>query len=440
MKREAGADASIGHLPLVPATLDVDVQGGTRDRASRLAKLLDGETASYAVLSVGDLLYDAFRIDPLAVEGIDFARAADLSDILRLAHFSEGLSELSARAQAGNIAQLQGYVAERVAAHALLASGADVSFPATSNQPGWDLLVNGEPFQVKCLATPAGVHEHFARYPDIPVITNGELAQFFVGDGRVTALGFFNHHDVEAVTRQTLDGAADLLDLQIPLITGAIASARAGFAVLNKESDPLTALKAMTIGVVAGAGGAKGGALAAGVALGLLGVAGGWVSIIAPVFGGIIGFKGGGLAGSLLKKNLLCRIETAALRTATQDFSREAARVISAMTASSARFRARVAAMPEGEGVFAGAMKADWLKRVDRELDRRRFYRGRLTSAAEDPRSIELSAHDPRIHAMQVMWAAARGGVLEANVRSATEVLRVAVARYDSALKKWLMK
>ena len=125
MKREAGADASIGHLPLVPATLDVDVQGGTRDRASRLAKLLDGETASYAVLSVGDLLYDSFRIDPLAVEGIDFARAADLSDILRLAHFSEGLSELSARAQAGNIAQLQGYVAERVAAHALLASGAD---------------------------------------------------------------------------------------------------------------------------------------------------------------------------------------------------------------------------------------------------------------------------------------------------------------------------
>jgi hypothetical protein len=37
------------------------------------------------------------------------------------------------------------------------------------------------------------------------------------------------------------------------------------------------------------------------------------------------------------------------------------------------------------------------------------------------------------------MWIAARSGVLEGNVRQATDELRAAVLAYDKALKRWLL-
>jgi hypothetical protein len=50
----------------------------------------------------------------------------------------------------GHLNQLQGYVFEQIAAHSLRESGAVVQLPDSSNNPGWDLLVNGEPVQAKC--------------------------------------------------------------------------------------------------------------------------------------------------------------------------------------------------------------------------------------------------------------------------------------------------
>lgn len=432
-------EETLGRLPLVPETLRINLEDASNDRGSRLARLLGGETTAFATLSVGDLLYDTFRIDPLAVEGIDFARAADLSDILHLARFAEGLAALSGRSETGAIAQLHGYVAERVAAHALLAMGADVSFPATSTQAGWDLLVNGQRFQVKCLATPAGVHEHLSRYPDIPVICNSELGRYFTGDDRVTTLAGLNHDDVVTITRGTLDGAADLLDLQIPLIATTVGAARAATAILFSGADPVTALQAAAVGVAAGAGGGKVGAAAAGVALGALGVAGSWLTIMAPMFGGILGFKGGRLAADLLKRKLLCRAEAARLEAASRAFASAVAGVLSLMVANSERYRRRVVAMPDQGGAFPDALQADWLRRIDLELDRRRFYRDRLMAAAAEPASIEPTASDPRVHAMRIMWEAARSGVLEVNVKKATENLKQAVGTYNRALRNWLL-
>lgn len=44
-----------------------------------------------------------------------------------------------------------------------------------ANQLGWDLLVGGQPLQVKFHATSDGLREHFERY-DYPVIANADLA------------------------------------------------------------------------------------------------------------------------------------------------------------------------------------------------------------------------------------------------------------------------
>ena len=68
-----------------------------------------------------------------------------------------------------------------------------------------------------------------------------------------------------------------------------------------------------------------------------------------------------------------------------------------------------------------------------------RYYKGRLSTAADQLASIEPSARDPRVLAMRAMWMAARSGVLEENVRQATDELRATVLAYDKALKRWLL-
>lgn len=427
--------AGLGRLPLAPRTLDLKLTG-SGDYKVRLAAWLGGDTAAFTALTVGDLLYDAFRIDPVAIEGFDLARAADLGDILTLSRFAEQLGGLTGLAQTGNLAQLHGYVAECIVAHALVADGVDVAFPETSNEPGWDLLVNGDRFQVKCMASPGGVRDHLAHYPDIPVIANRELAGDFVGDDRVTILEVLGHDLVVEQTRETLDAAAGLLDLRTPLITGAICSVRAAVAVLRGDSDLYSASYSAAFSALArGTGAATVAAVAA------LGVTGGWIAIIAPVAGSILGYSGGRKLANGVIRHAFCRDEAATLIAATQDLAGAAYRVLARMKASSLRFRDRVAVIDDGPpGSFAASLKADWLKRIDLELDRRSYYQDQLAIAAREPRTIDRSSDDPRVHAARAMWVAAKAGILPANIRSETSALRDSMNAYDRALKRWLWR
>lgn len=104
------------------------------------------ETVAISTISVGEFFYDFIMLDHMAVEGIDFAREEDLSHLFSLSEFAKTVDTTSLT---GDMAQLQGYVAERMIGSELQARGHDVEFPATSNQAGYDLLVDGEPFQVK---------------------------------------------------------------------------------------------------------------------------------------------------------------------------------------------------------------------------------------------------------------------------------------------------
>jgi hypothetical protein len=156
----------VSDLGQVAAALDRPVDNINRQGIFR--RILSNDDVVFATLTIGDLVYDAARIDPIALEGINFARSADLETLPQFNAFADQLLAEPAQAFAGNISQLQGYVAERFVAQALREMGAEVEFPKTSNQAGYDLLVNGEPFQVKCLADKQGVNEHLEKYPDIP--------------------------------------------------------------------------------------------------------------------------------------------------------------------------------------------------------------------------------------------------------------------------------
>lgn len=184
------------------------------------------ESMLYAGLTLGDFLYDYIRISPDVVEAVDFARSEDIDGILDFAYFAKQQFELSPEALQGSISQLQGYVAERLVAHHLEAQGYDVSFPDASNQEGWDILVDGKEFQVKCLADAAGVHEHLTRF-DYPVIANSELADSVGHLDKVYIDPLLSRDEVRDLTEQTINNGAELTDFEIPWISLAVSSAAA---------------------------------------------------------------------------------------------------------------------------------------------------------------------------------------------------------------------
>ena len=63
----------------------------------------------------------------------------------------------------GAIDCLQGHVAESIVADHLRSYGHEVLFPATSNQQGYDLVVDGHAYNVKDLAQFSETSHHFER-------------------------------------------------------------------------------------------------------------------------------------------------------------------------------------------------------------------------------------------------------------------------------------
>lgn len=184
-------------------------------------------------ITVGDLIYDMTRIDPLVIESIDFARKADIPDMFSLAYFSESINIESI----GQINQLKGYVAEKLIAQQLQSYGYEVEFPETSTQPGYDLLVNGYPFQVKCGNESYLVDNHFEKYPDIPVLVNEELGELFPDREGVYTITGIRNDEITELTSANLESSRELLDYEIPLITIAIISGKQMISVLQNKID-----------------------------------------------------------------------------------------------------------------------------------------------------------------------------------------------------------
>lgn len=218
------------------------------------------ETAAIAALSFGEYLYDVAHIDPTVLEGIDFARSLDLSNLSVFAWFASEYHGLSEASQAGHLAQLSGYVGERFVALELREQGHHVAFPDDPNEAGYDLLVDGQPFQVKVVQSARHVHEHLERYPDIPVLVNAELADE-VGHLDGVYVTSVTHAAVREATETALDQGVELLDFEIPWISGIVAGVREGQRLLRGEIDLFTAGSKVAAIVAGRAGGAWAGQL-----------------------------------------------------------------------------------------------------------------------------------------------------------------------------------
>lgn len=271
------------------------------DPRGRLRRLWSSEaateTGAIGALSFGEYLYDAAHIDPTVLEGMDFARSLDLSNLSIFARFASEYQSLGEAPRAGHLAQLSGYVGERFVALELREQGHQVAFPDDPNEAGYDLLVDGQPFQVKVVRSAQHVHQHLERYPDIPVLVNAELADAVADLDGVYVTGV-THAAVREATEQALDQGVELVDFEIPWISGIVAGVREGRRLLRGEIDLVTA-------------GSKVGTIVAGRA------GGAWAGqLVGPVVGsfffgpaGFLVFSGlGALAGSHFGRNAALRV------------------------------------------------------------------------------------------------------------------------------------
>lgn len=182
-------------------------------------------------LTVGDMLADAAAIHPHVVNAADFARQQDLDGLLAFGAFADRAGALSGAAATGTHAQLQGYVAEQLVATRLVEQGHQVAFPDRAAQPGYDILVDGMPFQIKCADDTGILAEHFAAYPDVPVIANAELAEATAGSAaawadRVFAVEGFDQRLTRQIVDSSLAAGADLDDLPVPVFALGVGAAR----------------------------------------------------------------------------------------------------------------------------------------------------------------------------------------------------------------------
>lgn len=229
-----------------------------------------------AALTLGDVLYSAAAIDPRVLEAADFSHAPDLDDPIGFGRFAHEVLSLSPWSEAGATHHLQGYVAEQLVACQLVSQGHVVEIPASAHQAGWDFMVDGEKFQVKCLASVSGIEEHFSRY-DYPVIANAEL----MGDlpasvaDRVYFVEGYSQELVEILTEASLCSGAEMLSPDIPFFAVSVSAVRQLHRLYNGEISAGQAMAHVATEGAARAGlAAVGGFAGKGIGLVLLGPAG----------------------------------------------------------------------------------------------------------------------------------------------------------------------
>ncbi|MFT7295230.1 MAG: hypothetical protein ACI87Q_003091 [Pseudohongiellaceae bacterium] len=229
-------------------------------------------TAALSTMTVGEMLYAYFTVDPLVTEAADFSYLESIDGPVDLALIIDGFSPRA-------IIRLKGYVAEHAVAAHLSAQGNAVSFPDASNEPGWDLLVDGEKIQVKFQQTIYGIKEHFESY-DYKVIANSELigkipAEFV---DRVYFIDGLSNEVVSQLTQESISAAETLANPDIAPMAMLVTLYRSGKGFLAQELSALQAVEqvfldgSVRVGLV-GAGSLAG----SGLGMLIFGPAGAWV-------------------------------------------------------------------------------------------------------------------------------------------------------------------
>lgn len=334
--------------------------------------------AAMAMLTVGDVLYSVAAVDPSVIEAADFVRSDEIDGAFSFAEMAAQLLSGSEREVLGGVSQLKGYVAEQAVAAQLTAAGHTVSLPETANQPGWDLLVDGQPFQVKFHATLEGLKEHFERY-DYPVIANAELASQIPEEwtDSVFFVEGLSNELVDQVTRDSLGAGVELLNPSVISIAGTISAARGLIAYRRGQLTGKQAVEQVLLDGTVRTGLAAAGSVA-GSSVGML--------LFGPAGGLVLGATSPVLAQMMttnVKEQLSKRGKTPAHREwqtqAHRDLDALQIRVMMALTQKQTQLEAKLCRVPHT--AVGGYLR--WRLQDDHTFSKECLQRlGRLTDTA----------------------------------------------------------
>jgi len=248
------------------------------------------DTMAVIGLTAAEMLYHAASIDPRVLEAADFWRIADIANQLE---FATHAMEFAVR---GSDIALRGFTAEQLVLGNLIAQGHHVTLPDSSNNPGFDLIVDGQEVQVKCGEGLSLLSEHFEKYPDTPVIANAELVAKVSDEpwaDMVTALDGFELSTVREITESSVAAGIELASMDALAAAIGVGAIRGTVAVLTGEisADDLPAwlvVDAALRGALVTVGG-KAGAIIGLVAIGPAGAL-----VLGPIMGAMALFGMGG--------------------------------------------------------------------------------------------------------------------------------------------------
>ena len=290
------------------------------------------------LLSIDEHVYTAMG----QLAGEELTSIGDLSQSLanwESAEFGSALPE-------GALNKLMGHLAEPVVADHLEALGMEVDMPTSSNQAGYDLILNGEhAVNVKTVADASSLSEHFEKYPDIPVVvpedaanipqdairldSSASINEFIIaiesGEQRVVAVDpSLSHADMVEHAESVSDALLVNVDpLAVPFITLGLSGWREVKLLWKRKTDVRSAARNVSLDAAGtGLGGSAG--LAAGSVIGtalLPGVG----TLIGAVAGAILGALLGRMGSNILKHRALKRAKKKyekALKSSTKDLAR----------------------------------------------------------------------------------------------------------------------
>lgn len=272
------------------------------------------EAAAVGALGLLPSFYYLSQLDENVLEAMEFAFAQDLSNFRDFHDYinEKYLGILEAESAEGWLTRLEGYVTEQYAADVLTRLGYEVEFPSSPNQAGWDLLVDGEPWQVKGGETPSVIAEHLAKHPDIPVVTSEELKSFFSDQSQVVGFKELNPDVIHEATEQTLaaaDHLGDTVGAGVPVVALIMSSLRELKLWTEGKTNVFDSLKHVGIDMVGTGGGGLVGAKVGSTALSPLGPVG-------MAFGALVG----GAAGAIFGRGLTNHFKLQKFRRALEDY------------------------------------------------------------------------------------------------------------------------
>ena len=266
----------------------------------RVAQELGVDGAVVTGVSVFDVLYNTMKLDPQALRGMDhlhhakdFQNLGDLIDFMK----SEIIrSEPGSEAWRSMIHRYKGHTGEEVMADYYSERGHNVEIPESATNVGWDLKIDGKPYNVKVTDNPSYIRENLDEHPDIDVITNREMADAFRDNPRVIINPDLSSQEAFHSTNATFEGInalGDGLDLvdSIPFITTLLISGRKNYHKFRKgDLDKKTAAEHTALDTVAvGGGGWIGKTVGFSIGVALAPVTGGASAVIIPVATSMLG-------------------------------------------------------------------------------------------------------------------------------------------------------